>query len=227
MSAGTSKRLFKASWLTREPGREGDVSGDGAERFRVKNYDDKDFAGQYEVADSRTPLTALLEGEPEEKSASEAVVDQAARRVADRILEEVDVDEEWLVSLLRSAMADEILEVRLNTIRTVLRYIWQDAKNPWDAMKNVLAVTRLAASHLIRGASQVAVAFILRETKGATRAREKRKVEELLKEWGVQGFHLEGGQKSESARATYAEVQRGNRNRAKDKNPNKKRKRAA
>lgn len=193
------------------------------DRYRVKSHADQRFAGQDEVVDARTPLSALLEGEVEEKSASEAVVDRAARRVAERVAEEVDVDEEMLVPLFRSAMEDEIMEVRLITVRTMLRYLWQDSKSPWDAMKTLLAVTRLAASTLICGASQTDVAFLLRETKGATRAREKRKVEELLKQWGVQGFHLEGGQKTESAREIYRQVQMGNRNRAKDKTkkPNK------
>lgn len=186
------------------------------ERYKVKNHD-KRFAGQDEVVDARTPLSALLEGEVEERSASSAVVARAAHKVAERIAEEVDVEVEFLVPLLISAMEVEILEVRLITLRTMLRYLWQDAKSPWDAMKTLLAVTRLAASHLIQGASQTDVAFLLQETKGATRAREKRKVEELLKTWGVQGFHLEGGQKSESAREIYSQVQKGNRNRAKDK----------
>lgn len=187
------------------------------DRYSVRSYDDNQFAGRDEVVDSRTPLSAILEGEVEERAASSALVDQAAHRMATRLAEEVDVDTEVLVPLLRSAMEAEILEVRLITTRTMLRYFWQDAKSPWDAMKTLLAATRLASSHLIRGASQTDVAFILQETKAATRAREKRKVEEMLKVWGVQGFHLEGGQKSESARAIYAEVQKGNRNRAKDK----------
>lgn len=174
------------------------------------------------VVDAKTPLTAILEGELEETASSEAFVVVAARRIAERVTEDVDVDEGLLTSLLIAAISAEVLEVRARTLRTMLRYLWQDARNPWDVMKKALAMTRLIASHLICGASQTDVAFILRETKGATRAREKRTVEDLLRAWGVQGFHLEGGQKSESAREIYRQVQKGNRNRAKDKSKQRK-----
>lgn len=181
-------------------------------------------SGDLRVAWPRGQNHHPLEGEVDERVTVSAMVDQAARRVAGRVLEEVEIEEELLVAILRSAIEEEILEARLSTTRTMLRYFWQGARSPWDAMKALLATTRLVASHLIAGASQTDVAFVLRETKGATRAREKRKVEDLLKAWGVQGFHLEGGQKSESARAIYAEVQKGNRNRAKDKSKPRKRK---
>jgi len=205
------KRFFPKSWLTRTaPARAG---GQWDDRYSVSNHD----GGSAEVVDARTPLTAILEGEAAEKTASKAVVTAAARRIAERIGEEVEIDPDFLTGLLIAEMEAEILEVRLNTFRTLLRYLWQDARSPWDAMKTLLAATRLAASHLIRGASQTDVAFLLVETKAATRAREKMRVEELLKTWGVQGFHLEGGQKSESAREIYRQVQKGNRNRAKDK----------
>lgn len=192
------------------------------ERFAVANHDSH-FAGRQEVADPRTPLTAILEGELEEETSSEAFVELAARRIAARVGEEIEIDEELLIGLLIAAMAAEILEVRARTLRTMLRYLWQDARNPWDLMKSTLAMTRLIASHLICGASQTDVAFILCETKAATRAREKRKVEDLLKAWNVQGFLLEGAQKSESAREIYRQVQMGNRNRAKDKSKPRKR----
>lgn len=186
--------------------------------YAVRDHDTV-FAGTGEVADSRTPLSALLEGEVEERAVSSALIDQAARRVAERVVDESEeeIDLELLTALLRSAIEEEICEVRLITVRTMLRYFWQDARSPWDAMKTLLAATRLASSSLICGASQTDVAFLLQETKAATRAREKKRVEELLREWGVQGFHLEGGQKSESAREIYSQVQKGNRNRAKDK----------
>ncbi|HRQ87531.1 MAG TPA: hypothetical protein PLA50_01965 [Bacteroidia bacterium] len=186
------------------------------ERYSVVDYDSR-YADRAVVVDSRTPLSALLEGEPEERRVASAVVDQAARRIAERVAEEVELDADWLAGLLRAEIEAEILEVRAITLRTLLRYFWQDAKSPWDAMKTLLAATRLAASSLICGVSQTEVAFLLQETKAATRAREKRKVEDLLRQWGVQGFHLEGGQKSESAREIYRQVQKGNRNRAKDK----------
>jgi hypothetical protein len=192
------------------------------ERFSVKSYDPK-FAGRVEVADSRTPLTAILEGEPEEKTASAALVVRAAERIAERVADVmaradgIEIDEELLADLLRKEIDGEIHEVRLITTRALLRYLWQGARNPWDALKKLLAVTRLAAKELIGGISQTEVAWILGETKAATRAREKKGVEDYLREWGAGTVHFEGAQKSEAARATYARVQIGNKNRSKGK----------
>jgi type III secretion system FlhB-like substrate exporter len=194
------------------------------DRFSVKTYDSK-FAGRTEVADSRTPLTAILEGEPEEREASAAVVVRAAERIAERIVdimartEGIEIDEELLADLLRKEIDGEIHEVRLITTRSFLRYLWQGARNPWDALKKLLAATRLAAKELIRGISQTEVAYVLGESKAATRAREKKGVEDFLREWGAGTVHFEGAQKSEAARATYARVQKGNRNRSKGKTP--------
>jgi hypothetical protein len=196
------------------------------ERFSVKSYDPK-FAGRVEVADSRTPLTAILEGEPEEKTASAALVVRAAERIAERVADVmaradgIEIDEELLADLLRKEIDGEIHEVRLITTRALLRYLWQGARNPWDALKKLLAVTRLAAKELIGGISQTEVAWILGETKAATRAREKKGVEDYLREWGAGTVHFEGAQKSEAARATYARVQIGNKNRSKGKVPMK------
>lgn len=188
------------------------------ERFAYTDHE-SGFAGRREVADSRTPLSALLDGEPEEREASAAVVVRAAQRIAERVADGMaratgtEVDEELLAGFLRREMDGEIQEVRVITTRALLRYFWEGAKNPWDALKKLLAATRLVASPLIRGVSQAQVAWILGETRAATRAREE-KFEEFLKSWGAKSPHFEGAQKSEAARATYARVQRGNRNRA-------------
>lgn len=191
------------------------------DRFAVTDHDSR-FAGRKEVADARTPLSALLEGEPEEKEASAAVVVRAAARIAERVAdlmartEGVEIDEELLADFLRKEIDGEIHEVRLITTRALLRYFWEGARNPWDALKKLLAATRLVAKQLIRGCSQAQVAWILGETKAATRAREK-KLEDFLKSWGAKNPHFEGAQKSEAARATYSRVQKGNRNRSKGK----------
>ena len=188
------------------------------ERFAYTDHE-SGFAGRREVADSRTPLSALLDGEPEEREASAAVVVRAAQRIAERVADGMaratgtEVDEELLAGFLRREMDGEIQAVRVITTRALLRYFWEGAKNPWDALKKLLAATRLVASPLIRGVSQAQVAWILGETRAATRAREE-KFEEFLKSWGAKSPHFEGAQKSEAARATYARVQRGNRNRA-------------
>lgn len=191
----------------------------GDERYAITDHDSR-FAGRKEVADGRTPLTAILAGEPEEREASAAVVVRAAARVAERVAEAMErahgisIDEELLADFVRAEIDAELHEVRIITLRTMLRYLWQDAKNPWDAMKRLLAATRLCAKQLIRGVSQSQMAWILGETKAATQAREKRVVEGIMRAWGVKGFHFEGAQKSEAARATYSRVQQGNRNRS-------------
>lgn len=194
------------------------------DRYSVKAYGSP-FAGRSEVADARTPLSAILEGEPEEREASAAVVVRAAERIAERISEHlaraegIELDEELLADLLRKEIDGEIHEVRVITVRALLRYFWVGARNPWDALKNLLAATRLVAKSLLseNGISQTEVAWILGETKAATRAREKKKVEKFLEAWGAKNPHFEGAQKSEAARATYARVQKGNRNRSKGK----------
>jgi hypothetical protein len=189
------------------------------ERYAVRDYDSQ-FAGQSEVADSRTPLSVLLEGEPEEKAASAALVVEAAARIAERVAdwmaraEGVELDEELLADLLRREIDGEIHEVRVITMRALLRYFWAGARTPWDALKALLAATRLISKPLLRGVSQAEVAWILGETKAATRAREKKRVEEFLERWGAHTVHFEGAQKSPEARETYARVQKGNRNRA-------------
>lgn len=189
------------------------------DRYAITDHDSR-FAGRKEVADGRTPLTVILEGEPEEREASAAVVARAAERIAERVAdlmartEGVEIDEELLAGFLRKEMDGEIHEVRVITTRALLRYLWEGARNPWDALKKLLAVTRLVAKTLIRGVSQAQVAWILGETRAATRAREE-KFEDYLKSWGAKNPHFEGAQKSEAARATYSRIQKGNRNRSK------------
>lgn len=196
-----------------------DYSGTNG-RFGFTDHDSR-AVERHEVADSWTPLSALLEAEPEEREASAAVVVRAAERIAERVADlmarahGVEIDEELLAGFLRKEIDGEIQEVRASVLRAFLRYLWQGARNPWDALKNLLAATRLIAKTLLseRGIKQCEVAEILGETKAATRAREKKRVEDYLKSWGAKSPHFEGAQKSEAARATYARVQKGNRNR--------------
>jgi hypothetical protein len=96
----------------------------------------------------------------------------------------------------------------------MLRYTWSGCKNPWEAMKRLLAITRKTRCDLIRGLSVRAVAKILHETPAATSAREIRVVEKYLIEWGVNGFLGTGGSKSPEARRKYAKAAMGNTNRS-------------
>lgn len=204
----------------RDDASDGDGSGgDGSrspdDRYAVPSYGSA-FSQTREVADSRTPLSVLIQGEDHERVASNRAIEAAVERIVERLQEELGEREDLaLEEIVREAIEDEIQQTRLNTARGMLRYFWHGGLNPWEAMKKLLAATRLAAGHLIGGASQTEVAFILGETKAATSAREKKKVEELLRSWGVKGYHLDGGLKSDEARAVYREIRKGNKSRAK------------
>jgi len=53
-----------------------------------------------------------LEGELEERLTSSAMVDQVARWIADRVAEDMVVDFDLLVELLRSSIKVEIIKMR-------------------------------------------------------------------------------------------------------------------
>ena len=187
-------------------------------RYAVADHDSA-FAGRQEVADARTPLSILLQGEAHERVESNRAIDAAVRRIADGIAREWGVDGgpdemDLLRELVRAEIAEEIQQTRLNTVRGMLRYFWHGGLNPWEAMKKLLAATRESACHLIGGVTQTEVAALLGETKAATSAREKH-LEGLLKRGGVKGFRLVGGGKTDEAREVYRRVQKGNRSREK------------
>lgn len=175
---------------------------------------DSAYAGSQDVADSRTPLTVLLLGEDHERAQSNRAIEAGVDRIVEAIVEAIEMDDESLREIVREAIGDEIQRTRLNTVRGMLRYFWHGGLNPWEAMKKLLAATREAACHLIGGVSQTEVAALLGETKAATSAREKQ-LEELLKRWGVRGFRLVGGGKTDEAREIYRQVQKGNKSRRK------------
>lgn len=111
-------------------------------------------------------------------------------------------------------LSDEEMQERVRNWRIFLDYIFQGGiSNPWAAFKNLLAVVRRVNPSYLDGVSQTELGILLNETRAAPSAREIRVVEGLLKRWGVAGFHLLGGTKSETARERCAEAQRGNQNR--------------
>lgn len=195
------------------------AAGLNPERYSVHDYGSK-HAGQREVVDGRTPLTALLEGEEEDRATDCRSASTAASRIVDHLMDgvsdlaELPWDAEEMLEVVRDAIEGEIRHARLTTLRTMLRYLWEGGLNPWQALKKLLAVTRRVASHLIGAASQTEVAFLLGETKAATSAREKRQVEELMIRWGANGYH-ERGTKSDEARAVYRQLRMGNKSRSK------------
>jgi hypothetical protein len=60
-------------------------------RYAVADHDSA-FAGRQEVADARTPLSILLQGEAHERVESNRAIDAAVRRIADGIAREWGVD---------------------------------------------------------------------------------------------------------------------------------------
>ena len=173
------------------------------------------------MADCRTPLSVLMHGEDHEQVTACRAIDAAVGRIVGRMEDELGSAMmemglsrgDW-EDLVRDAIDAEIHQTRLNTVRGMLRYFWDGGLNPWQAMKRLLGATREAANELIGGVSQTEVAMILGETKAATSAREK-KLEDLLKRWGVRGYRLAGGTKSDESREVYRKLRKGNKSRAK------------
>jgi hypothetical protein len=178
---------------------------------------DSEFASRQEVTDTRTPLSVLLYGEQHERVATNRAIDAAVGRIlrlVDELVELPPATMDEMKELIGDAIGDEIQQARVNTVRGMLRYFWHGGLNPWEAMKRMLATTREVACHLIGGVTQTEVALILDETKAATSAREGQ-LEALLKKWGVRGFRLVGGKKTDEAKAIYRQVQQGNKSREK------------
>lgn len=178
---------------------------------------DADWATRQDVTDTRTPLSVLLQGESHERVATNRAIAVAARQILRLVEELVDLPgdtAEEMRETIEQAIGEEIQQCRVNTVRGMLRYLWHGGLNPWEAMKRLLGMTREVACHLIGGVTQTEVALILDETKAATSAREGQ-LEALLKKWGVRGFRLVGGKKTDEAKAIYRQVQKGNRSRAK------------
>lgn len=192
-------------------------TGSEDSRYAVTDHDSA-FAGRQEVADGRTPLAILIQGEAHERLATNRAMEAGVERIVGALLEALESGDELDVVELREvvleAIGGEIQTTRLNTVRGMLRYFWSGGLNPWEAMKKLLAATREAAAELIGGCTQTEVALVLGETKAATSAREKQ-VEELLKRWGVKGYRMVGGKKTEEAREAYRLVQMGNKSRRK------------
>lgn len=170
--------------------------------------------GEPVVVDDRMPLGDLMEpgtkeDDPRDLSALAQSVGELMARVK---YEHPDVLEERFEEICKG-LQQMVDRERVRTLKALLNYLWSGARSPWCVMKNVLAVTRRVKPLLIKGVSQTEVAWLLDETRAAVHAREKRTVEELLQRWGVKGFKLFGGTKSEAAREKYRDVQKGNCNR--------------
>lgn len=164
-------------------------------------------SGLDEVADMRTPLSVLLEGEDDALAIAEQGYTDETLMLVERMQTLPLVQ---AAQLLQVEFDDQKRRVRLATFQAMLQYIWHKALNPWDAMKAVLAVTRRVRADLLQGISASEVGLLLQEKRATTSAREMRLVVELMERWGVKGVLGTGGAKSVSSRKTFAKKATGN-----------------
>lgn len=105
-------------------------------------------------------------------------------------------------------------QARLDALEVLLDYVWQEGLvDPWQGFKRLVAMTRRVKPSYLRGMTQTEVGIVLRETKAAPSAREKRVVEGILRRFKMLGYHLLGDTKSEETRRRCGEAQKGNTNR--------------
>lgn len=173
--------------------------------------------GNQIVAEGYTPFHAVMEGEMAEIVDKLLHADELTRRA---ILSEFDEEEqEWLLSELGSddeeiaaeAAREIVTAIRVDTLQTLTRFVWQGARTPWMAVKNFLAVVRGVMPAIMGGIGVRQMAVVLNETPASTSAREK-KLHAIAEEWGITGARI-SGVKTEEACDSYAAAQKGNRNR--------------
>lgn len=104
---------------------------------------------------------------------------------------------------------------RLDCWNVFCAYVFQDGiANPYQAFKNLLAAVRRVSPAYLNGISQTDIGLLLGETKASPSAREIRRVETILKRWGVTGYHALGGTKTDKARRSSAKAAANNNNRS-------------
>lgn len=95
---------------------------------------------------------------------------------------------------------------RLATVKGVIRMFWFGAPNPWEMMRNGVAITRRYVLKMIPGMTVTEVAKFLDQTKQAVSLREAKKHDEYLERWGVRNPKAaDPGLKSKAACASYKE----------------------
>lgn len=111
-------------------------------------------------------------------------------------------------------LSSEAAHARRDALEVMVEYVMQEGvANLGGAFKNFLALVRKIKPEKLEGISQSDLAKLLGETKAATSAREKSRVENVAKKMGVQGFHFLGGSKSETTRSRSAKAAQNNTNR--------------
>ncbi len=167
------------------------------------------------VADSWTPLNALLAKEPDPDARGKSKLRKEMIELAMMVRSGTSVND--AARCLQDHVDDIKWKTREDALHALLRYIWSEGAvvNPWEAMKRVLAVTRACAIKLIQGISGTETAVLLGETRAAENARGKKVVEALLIRWGVKGYLGYGGRKSVTTREKLRKAQMGNTSRRK------------
>ena len=105
------------------------------------------------------------------------------RQLEDLIEQLVHGNHSTEVAVLHRFVRDRQVE----TLRSMIRYIWHGARSPWEMMKRALAITRRYQQEQIRGISMTEVAALLNEGSrcAATSARERNVHDTLLRAWGI------------------------------------------
>jgi len=104
--------------------------------------------------------------------------------------------------------------IRDEAFSRLLGYIFADGPHPGVTMRRLYALAYAKDKSLIRNMSMTDLAQMFGETKAAQSWRINRMYTDYLKSTGMRGCKIPG-QKSESARETYSDLQQGNKNRTK------------
>jgi hypothetical protein len=117
--------------------------------------------------------------------------------------------------VLPREIEQQMMRAKLNTLSAFGRYVWFDADNLWDAMRNLLAITLRHTPQFLKGMSGAQVGKMLGVGRAAFNRHKLKLVEEFLERWGVSPVHGSGG-KGEEHRRKKSEQMKGRRHRAED-----------
>lgn len=212
------------------------------ERSSAMIRGDLEFAQAREVVDNSTPVTHVLAEEKAKRErrfvraaahlekakakGDQWLIDQAERAyqsAAEAWMECQDGgDDDGRPMTLSQALQwdrersldNEEQQHRLDALEVLLAYVWQEGLvDPWQGFKRFVAVTRRVKPAYLRGMTQTEVGLVLKETKAAPSAREKKVVEGLMRRFKMLGYHLLGDTKSDETRDRCRQAQMGNTNR--------------
>ena len=103
-------------------------------------------------------------------------------------------------------------EIRLKTFKNMLLYIFADGPHPGASMRRLYALARGFSPELIANMNGTDLAQMFNESQASQSWRALKMFDGYLKERGAHSGKV-SFQKSDSARAVYSKVQKGNTNR--------------